>query len=162
MVYLIVAILVVVADQAVKILVRSTMVQGDSVSVIGDFFRITYINNRGAALGMFASNNKMLLAVPVVIIISIMLFVFLHRYTHPMVKYALTLVAAGGFGNLIDRTLFGQVTDMFSFRIFPPIFNVADIAVTVGCILILIYALFGERMDHRAAGAGKGRPKHGR
>ena len=65
MVYLIVAILVVMADQAVKILVRSTMVQGDSVSVIGDFFRITYINNRGAALGMFASNNKMLLAVPV-------------------------------------------------------------------------------------------------
>ena len=49
------------------------------------------------------------------------------------------MVIAGGMGNLIDRIVFGFVTDMISLSFFPPVFNVADIAVTLGCVILIIY-----------------------
>ena len=148
MLYLIAAALVILCAQAVKAIVRASLIPGESIHVIGDFFRITYINNPGAALGLFSGSDRFLIVIPAVIVVLVMGFIYLHKYTHPLVKYALTLIAAGGVGNLIDRIVFGQVTDMFSFRIFPPVFNVADIAVTAGCAMIFVYVLFGERMHH--------------
>ena len=56
---------------------------------------------------------------------------------------SLSLIAAGGIGNLIDRITYGYVVDFFDFRVFP-IFNVADISVSVGCGLLLIYMFFIE------------------
>mgnify|MGYP002527880697 CR=1 FL=1 len=52
--------------------------------------------------------------------------------------FSLAIILGGGIGNLIDRLMFGKVTDMISFSFFPPIFNVADIGVTVGCGLLLL------------------------
>jgi signal peptidase II len=62
-----------------------------------------------------------------------------------MQKVSLTLIAAGGVGNMIDRFMFGHVTDMISFSIFPPVFNVADIAVTCGCAMLILSLIIGER-----------------
>ncbi len=149
MLYIVVAVLVLAADQAVKFLTRANMTPGQSISVIGNFFRITYIQNRGAALGMFSGQSKLLMVLPLVVIAGVMIFIYLNKFTNPLVKYALTLISAGGAGNVVDRILFGQVTDMFSFSIFPPVFNVADIAVTLGCFLILVYVLFGEKISGR-------------
>ena len=64
-----------------------------------------------------------------------------------MFKVALLCIIAGGIGNLIDRFLFGYVTDMISFSIFPPVFNIADISVVCGCGLLIIYVLFFMKDD---------------
>ena len=70
-----------------------------------------------------------------------------HGARDVLEKVSLTLIASGGAGNIIDRLLFGQVTDMISFSIFPPVFNVADIAVTCGCGLFVLSLLVDERKE---------------
>jgi len=57
------------------------------------------------------------------------------------------MIIAGGIGNLIDRMVFGWVTDMLDFSIFPPVFNVADIGVTLGCGMFVLYILMEERFQ---------------
>ena len=64
-----------------------------------------------------------------------------------MFKVALLCIIAGGIGNLIDRFFLGYVTDMLSFSIFPPVFNIADIAVCLGCGILIIYVLFFMKDD---------------
>ena len=64
-----------------------------------------------------------------------------------MFKVALLCIIAGGIGNLIDRFLLGYVTDMLSFSIFPPVFNIADIAVCLGCGILIVYVLFFMKDD---------------
>ncbi len=171
MIYFIFAILVVGADQMVKMMVRSNLVPGDMINVYHDVLNITYVNNKGAAFGFLSGQNRVLLAVPLIIIAVLFVFIFVNKKVHPLARYALTLIAAGGIGNLIDRILYGQVTDMLSLSFFPPVFNIADISVTLGCILIIIYALFAERFDNarkaaeqkrseRRAGRAKSKGKH--
>ncbi len=148
MAYLLTAVVIIVLDQSVKFLVRANLAPGEFIDIIGSFFRITCSYNKGAALGLFSGKSVMLTVIPLVLIIVILLFVFLNRYTHPLVKYALTMIAAGGAGNMVDRIVYGQVTDMFSFSIFPPVFNVADIAVTSGAVILVVYILFGEKINN--------------
>jgi len=148
MIYFIFAVLVVGADQMVKTMIRNNLVPGDVINVYHDVLKITYVNNKGAAFGFLSGQNRVLLAVPLIIIAALFVFIFVNRKIHPLARYALTLIAAGGTGNLIDRILYGQVTDMLSLSFFPPVFNIADIAVTLGCILIIIYALFANQFNN--------------
>ena len=149
MLYIVITALVIFFDQFVKHIVRTNMVPGESFSVIGDFFRIHYIENDGAAFGFFSGQHKFLMFIPVVIMVLILVFILTHRRAHPLLNSGLALILAGGIGNLIDRFAFGSVTDMLSFSIFPPIFNVADIAVTAGCVMAVVYVLFSGRFDSR-------------
>ena len=73
--------------------------------------------------------------------VCILIFILKHRKSAKLLKFSLTLIASGGRGNCIDRMFMGYVTDMFDFSIFPPVFNIADIAVTLGCILVIVYVL---------------------
>ncbi|MGN0709956.1 MAG: signal peptidase II [Anaerovoracaceae bacterium] len=159
MVYLIVSAAVIVIDQIVKRLVRSSMIPGDSIRVLGDFFRLEYVRNSGVAFGMFAGKKSVLVIVPLIIIAAALVFILTHKYTNKLVKYALVLIVSGGVSNMIDRIAEGSVTDMFSLSFFPPVFNVADIAVTLGCALLIVYVLFGE---HLAAKAASGSRRSGR
>ena len=156
MVYLVLAAIVIAADQITKMMIRSALVPGETIPVIGDFFTITYVQNKGAAFGMLSGQSKLLTLIPLAVIIAAMAFVLFSKKTHPFVKFAVTLIAAGGAGNIIDRIQLGQVTDMISFSIFPPVFNVADIGVTVGCFLVLIYVLFGDRVEAALSRGKKG------
>ncbi|MDD6154035.1 MAG: signal peptidase II [Eubacteriales bacterium] len=137
---------VIAVDQLVKIAVRANMMPGDTISVIGSFFKLAYVRNPGAAFGMFADNKAFLIGVPAAIMAAALIFILKSRYTNKLAKYALIMIIGGGFSNLIDRVIFGSVTDMFSFSIFPPVFNVADIAVCAGCALLVVYILFGEKI----------------
>lgn len=100
-----------------------------------------HVENSGAAFGMFSGNTKFLLLVPIVVIVAAVVYIARQNGSgikDIMEKVALTMIAAGGIGNIIDRFLYGHVTDMISFSIFPPVFNVADIAVTCGCGLMIL------------------------
>ena len=60
------------------------------------------------------------------------------------VMFSLALIVGGGIGNLIDRVVNGYVVDMLDFRLWNPIFNVADVGVTVGCVLLVLAVFFSE------------------
>lgn len=149
--YFLTAVLIFALDQGSKILIRSRMMPGDQFSVIHGLLSIHYIQNQGAAFGILSSSGHLLETIPIVVIIAVLIVVLINKYMHPFCKYALILIAVGGLGNLTDRVLFGKVTDMISISFFPPIFNVADIAITAGCIMIAVYVLFGERFRKSSA-----------
>ena len=134
-------------DQITKLIVRSNMAVGESISVLGDFFRLTFVKNTGAAFSMLSGERAFLIALPLVIVAGALWYFSKHPGKHPLFYIAWTMILAGGIGNLIDRAVFGWVTDMLDFSIFPPVFNVADIGVTVGCGLFMIYILMEERFQ---------------
>lgn len=132
-----------------KWLVRSLMTAGESVGVFGDFFRLTYVQNSGAAFSMFSGFRILLILLPLAAVIGFLWYLRRHPKEHWSLYLSGTLIIAGGIGNLIDRIIFGWVTDMLDFSIFSPVFNVADISVTAGCALLVFYALARERLSQK-------------
>ena len=82
------------------------------------------------------------------IILGIYAITRLYR-NNKIIFLAVSMVIAGGIGNLIDRIFFGFVTDMISLSFFPPVFNVADISVTLGCIILIIYIIAFDSSNER-------------
>ena len=138
---------IVTCDQLSKYAIRSLLSVNESVNVIGDFFELRYIQNDGAAFSSFAGKQAFLIAVSIIAIIGAAFFLRKMKSEGAMFKVALLCIIAGGIGNLIDRFLLGYVTDMLSFSIFPPVFNIADIAVCLGCGILIVYVLFFMKDD---------------
>jgi signal peptidase II len=128
-------------DQLTKYLVRANMELGQSIPEKG-LFRLTYTTNTGGAFGILA-NQAFLLAL--VAVIGIAVFLVYLRYIplqSTLLKVGLGLDFGGAVGNLIDRLrLEGKVTDFIDIGAWP-VFNVADMSVVVGTILIAFYLLF--------------------
>ena len=147
--YYVMGIGLIVFDQLVKLLIRLNLTVGESINILGDFFRITYVQNRGAAFSILSGQRILLILLPVALI-GVVLW-HLHRSSrkHPLMYTSGMLIICGGLGNLIDRAFFGFVTDMISFSIFPPVFNMADICITVGCFMFLLYALLEDKLEKK-------------
>ncbi len=137
-VFFLTALLVVAADQLSKIWIRSNLATGESLPETG-FFRLTHVQNTGAAFGLFQGQSFPLTIVALIGIVAILLVVFLFSRHFPfldnrLAKPALALVLGGTVGNLVDRLNLGYVTDFIDIGIWPA-FNIADSAITVGIIL---------------------------
>ena len=118
MLYAILVVLLVAADQLVKILVRANIPMGASMPFLPGLVELTYVQNTGAAFSIFKDHTWLL-------------------------TITLSVVLAGAVGNLIDRALFGFVTDMFNLQFMHfAVFNVADICVVCGGIAFCVYFLF--------------------
>ena len=129
-----------IADQAVKYLVRTTMVQGQSIPIIENIFHITYIENPGAAFGILA-NQRMLFLILTAVIVGVMIYLYFSLSNKKsLTAISLGIVVSGAIGNFIDRFMQGTVTDFLDFRIWP-IFNIADIAICVGLALICYFII---------------------
>lgn len=143
-----VAAAVVGIDQLTKAIVASTLTEGESIRVIGDILRLSHIRNSGAAFGLLRGYGGLIALAALVGVIAFIGVVV--RRPPPLVGIAAALVAAGAFGNLLDR-LFrgppgrGTVVDFIDFR-FWPAFNVADSAISIGALL-LVLATWRERPD---------------
>lgn len=142
---------IVLLDYGVKQLVIAFMAENQSITVIPNFFSITFIKNPGAAFGIFSGHTTLFLVITGIAIPLILAAIAWFYRSHKMLLSALALVAAGGLGNFIDRAASGEVTDMFHFFYFGaeifgqssfPVFNVADIALTVGMVMLIVYFLF--------------------
>ena len=143
--YLIVVILVIL-DQASKYLIRTNMSVGESIDVLGNIFSITFVRNFGAAFSSLTSAPIFLKVFPIVLVIVAIFILEKFIKSHWTLITALVLIISGGIGNLIDRWVFGYVTDMFDFH-FWPVFNVADICVTCGCVFLVLYVIFFDKND---------------
>ena len=129
---------VLAADHLVKLLVRSTMYCGQTIPVIDGLFSLTYVQNRGAAFSLFAGRGTMIMVITFIALCIAVWYMERHKNEHWTLLLALELIISGGAGNLIDRAAFGFVTDMFDMH-FWPVFNIADIAIWVGCGFLILY-----------------------
>lgn len=142
--YFIIIAAVVALDQLTKYLIRANMELDSSVPVIDGIFHITYIHNSGAAFSMFQGKTEFLIAIQVVVIVAVLAYLIKRRRKdHWCLLLALSLIVAGGLGNLIDRAASGYVVDFLDFRVWP-VFNAADISVCTGCGLLALYVLVIE------------------
>ncbi|MBQ3108964.1 MAG: signal peptidase II [Clostridia bacterium] len=142
----IIIVLALVLDQITKILSVNILptLPGGTFPLWEDVFHFTYAENRGAAFGMLQGQMWLfyiITALACVLIIYCM--IRFRKRLHPLIRICLSLIVAGALGNLIDRVFLGYVRDMLDFRLINfAIFNVADSAVVVGAILLVIDLLF--------------------
>ena len=107
------------------------------------FIDFTLVHNTGAAFGIGSQSTWLFIIIASVIVIGIIFWLCISKNLKPGLVIALSLLAAGGIGNVVDRVIFGYVVDFIEFNFIEfPVFNVADICVTVGVILLFIQVLF--------------------
>lgn len=144
MYYFVIIIAAVILDQGVKFAVRTNMDLHSSIAVIDGIFHITYIQNTGAAFSILSGHTYGLISITFLITIGILVYLYtLRKNGHWLLNTSLSLIVAGGIGNIIDRLMLGYVVDFFDLIVWP-IFNVADIYVCTGCTLLIIYVFFIE------------------
>lgn len=142
--YFIFIALIIILDQLTKYLIQANIDLNHTVPIIDGIFHLTYIHNSGAAFNILENKTGLLIFMPLIITIIVLVYLVKKRKTeHWTILLSMSLIAAGGIGNLIDRVAYGYVVDFFDFRIFP-IFNIADISVCCGCGLLIIYMFFVE------------------
>jgi len=132
-------------DQITKAIVMASMSQNQSITVLGNLFRITYIHNPGAAFGLHIAPSTFHAVFNAVASIVISYFLVTLPKKEYWPRIALALVLAGALGNLVDRLRIGEVIDFIqvglSDRLIWPIFNVADMGVSTGVVLLMLFFL---------------------
>lgn len=165
-----VMLLAVAADQGTKWLVMANMQLHESISVIPGVFRLTYIRNPGAALGMLENSRWVFLVASILGIAAVIFYLVKCKPSEWMVWLPLSFIAGGGLGNMVDRLFYGEsfgngtVVDFIDFCAFPRlwkwIFNVADIFVCVGAGILFLYLLLDIIKEYKAEKAKKEQENH--
>ena len=140
---------IIALDQATKALIRARLPLYESVTVIPGFFDLTHVRNTGAAFGMlngvdFAYKPAVMVIVALIALGAVASYALTLPSTQQIARYGLALILGGAVGNLIDRAMVGYVVDFVDVYwrdIHFWAFNVADSAITVGVILMLLDAL---------------------
>jgi len=153
-----ISIVVILFDQATKVLTKHNMTLHDSKDVLGDFLRLTYIQNPGMAFGIQIGNKTLFTIFSIVASIVIFIYLLKTRGDQKYVKLALSFILGGAIGNLIDRVLYGSVVDFVDIGIGDlrwPVFNVADAAVTIGMIILIVVILFEKKAPENLEAASQ-------
>ena len=136
-----------IIDQITKFAVRSRMEIGETLPVFRGVLDFTYVQNRGAAFSLFQNSQLITVILPVITMVAGVIFLLhLRKKKEKLAELGVLLIISGGIGTLLDRTVMGFVTAMISVGSFP-VFNVADICVTVGCAVLILWVIIGDRKD---------------
>jgi signal peptidase II len=140
-----IALLVVAADQLSKWWITAHLAIGESLVDFG-FFQIVRFQNTGIAFGFFQGHTTVIIVLVFIEIAVLLLIVFFLRHRLAfldgwLMRTGFGLIMGGAIGNQIDRLRFGNVTDFLDFKVWPA-FNVADASAVIGCIIIILAALF--------------------
>lgn len=137
------AILIIILDQGVKLWSVKSLAPIVKIPIIEGVFNLRYAENTGAAFSMLRGNTVFLIVVPLIVVAVMVYVLCAKKISSKIGSWGISIILAGAVGNLIDRIARGAVVDMFDFELINfPIFNVADIAVTVGAVLFFIFAIF--------------------
>lgn len=147
----IISVVLIAADQVIKFLVVRSMELYQTIPVIKfgnkEIFNLTYVYNEGAAWSVLSGKTVFLLILTGILMAVLIVYLIKSAYKHKFLAVSLSLIIAGGIGNMIDRMFrSGKVIDYIEAKFITfPIFNFADICVVVGAIMLLTYILFIDR-----------------
>lgn len=143
-------------DQITKVIVRANIEIREVIELIGDKFILTNVYNKGAFLGMGSDMNPtlrtiFLLILPAIVLTYVIYYIIKTKELDRLSLIAFCCIIGGGIANVFDRIVFGKVTDFFFIDlggVFKTgIFNVADISVTTGMIMLLFSGIFNTKKN---------------
>lgn len=149
-------VLLIGVDQILKAWAYNELSKVGSISVLPNFFSLTYVENSGAAWGMFKGATWFLVSVPIIVIVLAIVYLIYKKISRGPLLWASVLIISGGIGNLIDRVnLFSRealvssadrfVIDYIQVHLFDfPVFNFADCCVTIGAVVLFLYILLSD------------------
>ena len=144
--HFLIALAVLLLDRLTKWLVIRNIALDDAISIIPGLFRLTHLENPGAAFSLFAESSLpfrtgLLITISVAALVVVGLLLWMRRNDFNLTTLALSLIMGGALGNLWDRLASGKVTDFLDFYVgshhWPP-FNFADSAIVVGALLLML------------------------
>ncbi|MEL6931017.1 MAG: signal peptidase II [Cyanobacteria bacterium J06600_6] len=138
--FILVAILGIIFDQLTKYIVVQNFAEiGDTFPIWQNVFHFTYVINTGAAFSFFRGQVEILRWISLIVSVILIIFVWYSPKMSFLEQLGYGFILAGAIGNGIDRFLFGYVVDFFDFRLINfPVFNIADVAINIGVIILLI------------------------
>lgn len=148
-------VLLIALDQISKLLVLNKLADGTVVDIIPGFFRLLYVENRGAAFGILQEGRPLFIVITLAVIAFLLYGIYFKRDdVKGMLRVALVLILAGAVGNFIDRLRLHFVVDFLSFRFFGhdfAVFNLADSMIVVGTILLMLHVFLGDEKSSHAS-----------
>ncbi len=157
--HFLIALLVLVFGQAARWLVATNVALHDSIVLIPGFFRLTHVQNRGAAFGLFSdspSEWKIAILISFSLVALVVVSALLWKNSHAMsvTGVSLALILGGALSNLWERLMSGYVVDFLDFYVGSyhwPAFNIADSAIVCGAFLLVVEILFAGSPSHQKA-----------
>ena len=146
--YLIITFMILLVDQISKYLVMTNMKLNKSIDIIPNFFKLTYTNNHGAAFSILEGRQVLIILVSLLVFLYLVYELFKKKNNSSILCLSISLILGGLLGNLVDRLVYGHVRDFLDFKIFSydfAIFNIGDIGIVVGVILMLIGIILEEK-----------------
>ncbi len=140
-VVLLLAAVIVAADQIIKYFATNFLSGPNGIEVITNLFNLVYVENRGAAFGIFQNQGWFFIIITILIIFFMIYILTTKKISSKLFLASSTLILGGAIGNMIDRIFRGFVIDYISLSFFPPVFNLADFCITFGAVLLIIYLL---------------------
>ncbi|MEL0106874.1 MAG: signal peptidase II [Rhodospirillaceae bacterium] len=140
--------LVLILDQLSKWWIVSVVMQPPKIIPLTSFFNLVLGWNRGISFGLFHGDSAFnAWGLPAIaLVITAFLLVWLWRSSGMMISIAIGSIIGGALGNVVDRLRFGAVADFLDFHVFGyhwPAFNLADMGITLGAVLLIYDSLFG-------------------
>lgn len=142
-------IILITADQAIKLWANDVLkpVKVMDFIAVGDvhILDLRYVENTGAAFSSFSGARWFLVALVSVMLVALLIFTVKYKYKNTFFLVSVTMIMAGGIGNLIDRIRLGYVIDYLDVKLFNfAVFNFADVCVVLGAAFVLVYMFFVE------------------
>lgn len=147
-------------DQATKYLAITRLELGASVPILGGLLCLTLTRNPGGAFGLFQAWTQPLVIVAIIVVLGILLLVRQKADMSQVLTVSIGLELGGAVGNLIDRIRFRYVIDFIDLRVWP-VFNIADVSITIGLFLLAYYVFVNEPRRRPADNSIQERPESG-
>lgn len=146
LIYYVYALAIIILDQVTKYAIVKNMVQGESIPLIENVFQLTSHRNMGAAFGILQNQRILFIIITVAVVAGIVITLYRIGRSQPRISLGLSLVLGGAIGNFIDRASTGRVVDFLDFVLIHfPIFNIADAAITIGVVILLLDIFFESK-----------------
>lgn len=136
-----------ILDQLVKYLVINFISYQDTITIIPKFFYLTYVKNTGGAFSILTGNAWLLLLIGLICIGVLIYYISKKEKISSLEKIYLGLIIGGTLGNIVDRLIYGSVIDYIGLifgSYYFPVFNIADICIVSGAILLVVDSLKGD------------------
>ncbi len=131
--------IITVIDQILKSLIVKNILPANNISFLNGLINITYIKNKGAALGILQDRQIFFICLTVFMIVFFIYLYACKKLNSKLFVFSYIFMLGGAISNLIDRLLYGYVIDYIQLSFFPPVCNFADYCISVGAILMIIY-----------------------